>query len=108
MNQLTLSPWESIDQILQWVGRCATRQLKTRHSTAEENTAYATIGGAIVCAVLGGVAGFVLSGPSRNLDAIEGAIFGVLLGACIGVMFGAIVETVDHTIKDLLKSLDPK
>jgi uncharacterized protein YcfJ len=108
MNRLVLRPWESADQILQWIGRCATRRLKRRHSTPEESTAYATIGGAIICAVLGGVAGFALFDSSRNIDAIDGTIFGTMLGLCTGIMFGAFVETVDHTIKDLLKSLGSK
>jgi cobalamin biosynthesis protein CobD/CbiB len=106
MNRLTLRPWDSIDQILQWIGRCAAWRPKRSNSTAEESTAYAMTGGALVCAVLCGIVGFVLSDSSRNIDAIDGTILGALLGACIGIMFGSFVETVDRMIKDLLKSSD--
>ncbi len=106
MFRLRLRPWDSVDQALQWIGRGACWLLRLRHSTKEGGAADAMIGGAIVYAVLGGVIGFALTGSSRHIGAMDGTIFGAFLGACLGIMFGAFVESVDHTIKDVLKSLD--
>ncbi len=97
-----------VDQILQWVGRGATWQLKRRHSTAEQRTKDATTGGAIVYAVLGAFAGFAFFHSAPDISAIDATIFGALSGVCTGIIFGATVETVDSAIKDILKSLDSK
>ena len=108
MKGLTRGCWDTIDQCLQWIGRGTARLLLRRQSTTDENVLYAAIGGALVCAVCGGVAGFALSDSSRDMGVIDGTILGGLLGVCIGIMFGSIVETVDSTIKDLLRSLNSK
>lgn len=108
MNWFALRPWNSIDQILQLIGRDVAWRLKRSDSTEEESTAYAMACGALVFAVLGGVVGFVFSDSSRNIGVIDGTVLGFLLGVCLGIMFGSFVETVDRTICDLLKSLDSK
>jgi hypothetical protein len=79
-----------------------------RHFTRDESALCAATGGALVCALFGGVVGFALSNLSRNIDAIGGMILGGLLGIYIGFIFGACVETVSSTIKGLLKSLGSK
>lgn len=108
MHVFTLRPWGLMDQILQWIGRVVSGRLKRRNCTAEQCTAYAMAGGALVCAVVGAIAGFAFSDSSRNINVIDGSILGALLGVCIGVTFGAFVETVDHAIRDGLNSLDSK
>ncbi len=102
MNVFTLGFWGTVDQFLQWIGRGAARLLTRRSCFAEEN---AIIGGALVCAVFGGVTGFALSDFSRSTAITEGAIIGGLVGACSGVLFGFFVVTVDDTIRDILASL---
>ena len=104
MKGLTRGCWDTIDQCLQWIGRSTTRLLLRRHLTTDENASYAAIGGALLCAVCGGVAGFALSDSSGGMGVIDGTILGGLLGVCIGIMFGSIVETIDSMIKDLLRS----
>ena len=104
MNGLTRGCWDTIDQCLQWIGRGTARLLLRRHSTTGENVLYAAIGGALLFAVCGGVAGFALSDSSGDKGVIDGTILGGLLGVCIGIMFGSIVETIDRMIKDLLRS----
>ena len=104
MNGLTRGCWDTIDQCLQWIGRGTARLLLRRHSTTDENVLYAAIGGALVFAVCGGVAGFALSESSGGMGVIDGTILGGMLGVCIGIMFGSIVETIDSMIKDLLRS----
>ena len=101
-------PWKCMDQVLQRIGKSAAWPLTRRRSAEEESTVYAATGGALLCLMLGGIAGFALSVSSRNIDPIDGAVLGVLLGMFIGIMFGACVETVDRMISDLLKSLDSK
>ena len=108
MNGLTRGFWDIIDQCLQWIGRGTARLLLRRHSTTGEGVLYAVIGGALVCAICGGVVGFALSDSSGDKGVIDGTILGGLLGVCVGIMFGSIVETVDSTIKDLLRSVNSK
>ncbi len=108
MNGLTCGCWAIADRSLQWIGRCAAWLLFRRHSTEGERALYAAIGGALVCAVLGGVVGFALSDLSREMGAIDGAILGSSLGVCLGILFGSFVDTVDSTIKDLLRSFNSK
>jgi hypothetical protein len=79
----------------------------TKVGQEEESAVPAMIGGALVCAVVGGVAGFALWDLSR-IAAIEGAIIGGMLGVCVGVFFGTVVETVDGTINEFLRSLNSK
>ena len=105
MNIFTLGLWGTVDQSLQWIGKEAARLLTRRSGSAEEN---AIIGGALVCAVFGGVTGFALSDFSRSTVVSGGAIIGSLLGACSGVLFGSFVVTVDDTIKHVLASLKSK
>jgi len=97
--------WGAVDGSLQWIGKGAAWLLTRRSGSAEEN---AVIGGALVCAVFGGVTGFALSDFSRSMALTLGAVIGGLLGACMGIFFGSFVETVDHTIKDVLSSLNSK
>ena len=108
MNGLTLGFWDTADQSLQWIGRSAAWLLLRRHSTRDESALCAATGGALVCAVFGGVVGFTLSDSSRDLGAIGRTILGGLLGVCTGMFFGVFVETVDSTIKDLLRSVSSK
>jgi hypothetical protein len=108
MTGLTFGVWDIADQSLQWVGRSATWLLLRRHFTSDESSLCAATGGALVCAVFGGVAGFALSDLSRDFGVIDATIFGGLLGVCIGFIFGASVETVSSTIKDLLRSVSSK
>ena len=108
MNGLTRGFWDIADQSLQWLGRGAVCLLWRGHSTADENALNAEIGGALVCAAIGGVVGFAFSEPSQDLGALDGTILGGLLGVCIGILFGSLVETVDSSIKYLLRSLNPK
>lgn len=108
INGLSLRPWKWMDLVLQWIGRGAAWRLKDRQFTAEESTAFAMTGGALVGAVLGALTGFAVFDSSRNINVIDGTIIGALLGICIGSTFGAFVETVDRMISELLKSLDSK
>ena len=108
MGELTFGFWSIADQSLQWIGRGAAWILLRRHSTRDESTLCAAVGGALICAVFGGVVGFALSDSSRDVSAIGGTILGALLGGCIGIIFGTFVEIVDSTIKDLLRSLNAK
>ena len=107
MNRLALGLWDVVDLSFRWIGKSVV-WLLTRKGRDEEGIVYALIGGALVCTVFGGVAGFGLSGHSRNIATLEGAILGSLLGACLGVFFGSFVEAVDDTINDVLRSLNPK
>ena len=106
MEALTPGFWGIADQSLQWIGRGAAWILLRRHSTRDESTLCAAAGGALICAVFGGVVGFALSDLSRDISVIGGTILGGLLGVCIGFIFGAFVEIIDGTIKDLLRSLN--
>jgi hypothetical protein len=108
MIGLTLGFWDIADQSLQWIGRSAASHLLRKHFTRDESALCAATGGALVCAVFGGVVGFALSDLSRSINAIGGTILGGLLGISIGFSFGASVETVSSMIKDLLRSLDSK
>jgi hypothetical protein len=108
MIGLTLGFWEIADQILQWIGRSAAWLLLRKHFTRDENALCAATGGALVCAVFGGVVGFALSDLSRDMGAIGGAILGGLLGLCFGFIFGVSVEALSSTMKDLLRSLGSK
>jgi hypothetical protein len=108
MIGLTPGFWDIADQILQWIGRSAAWHLLRRQFTRDESALCAATGGALVCAVFGGVVGFALSDLSRSINAIGGTILGGLLGISIGFIFGASVETVSNTIKDLLRSLDSR
>jgi hypothetical protein len=102
VNVLAIGLWGTVDQSLQWIGKGATRVLTRRSCPPEEN---AIIGGALVCAVFGGVTGFALSDLSRTIGLTGGAVIGGLLGACSGVLFGSFVVTVDDTIKHFMASL---
>ena len=108
MNGLTPGIWDIADQSLQWLGRGAICQLLRRQYTTDDCDLYAATGGALVCAAFGGVVGFVFSGPSRDLGAIDGTILGGLLGVCVGMLFGSFVESVDASIKDMLRYLNSK
>lgn len=108
MNGLSCGCWAIADQSLQWIGRGAAWLLLRRPSTEGGRALDAAIGGALVCAVFGGVVGFALSELSRGIGAIDGAILGSSLGVCLGISFGAFVENVDSTIKYLLRSFDSK
>jgi len=101
----TLGFWDIADQSLQWIGRSAAWLLLRKHFTREESALCAATGGALVCAVFGGVVGFALSDLSRSIDAIGETILGGMLGVCLGSIFGVSVETVSNTIKELLRSL---
>jgi hypothetical protein len=108
MIGLRLGCWDIADRSLQWIGRSAAWLLLRKHFARDESALCAAAGGALVCALFGGVLGFALSDPSRNTDAIGGTILGGLLGVCLGFIFGVSVEAVSSTIKDLLRSLDSK
>lgn len=108
MAGLTRGFWDIVDQNLEWIGRSAVRLVSRRRSTTDASTLDAAIGGALVCAAFGGVVGFALSGSSREIGAIGGAMLGGLLGVCIGILFGSFAETAASTIKDLLRSLNSK
>lgn len=107
MSSLRLGFWGIADETLQRVGRGAAWLVARRGGKVGERAAYAIIGGALLCAVFGGVTGFVISDVSLRF-ATEGAIIGGLLGACMGVLFGSFVETVDDNIRQVLGSLKPK
>jgi hypothetical protein len=104
----TPGSWEIADQSFQWIGRGAQWILLRRHSTTDECTLCAATGGALVFATFGGVVGFALSKLSGDISVIGGTILGGLLGVCIGFSFGAVVEIIDSTIKDQLRSINPK
>ena len=108
MIGLRLGFWDIADQSLQWIGRSAAWLLLRKHFTRDESALCAATGGALVCALFGGAVGFVLSDPSRNIDAIVGTILGGLLGVCLGFIFGVSIEAVSSTFKDLLRSLGSK
>lgn len=108
MNWLTVGFWDIADVSLRWIGRSAVWLLIKNRGTQDGGTAYALIGGALVCTVLGGVTGFGLAGHSYSAATAEGATLGGLLGACMGVFFGSFVEAVDGTIHDVLRSLNSK
>lgn len=108
MNGLSCGCWAIADQSLQWIGRGAAWLLLKRPSTEGRRAVDAAIGGALACAVFGGVVGFTLSDLSRGIGAVDGAILGSSLGVCLGISFGAFVESVDSAIKDLLRSFDSK
>jgi hypothetical protein len=108
MIGLRLGFWDIADQSLQWFGRGAAWLLLRKHFTRDESTLCAATGGALVCAVLGGVVGFALSDFSRTIDVIGGAMLGGLLGVCLAIIFGVSVEVVSSTMKDLMRSLDSK
>jgi hypothetical protein len=114
MRELTNGFWGTVDRSLQRVGRIAACAVSRRGRSAED-VACAAIGGSLLCAIFGGVVGFALSDLSRHtadlsrtMAAIEGLIVGLLLGACVGVFFGSFVEAVDHYIRNLLRTLNPK
>jgi hypothetical protein len=104
MDKLTFGFWDITDQTLRYVGKGAAWFLKTGVET-EESTAYAMIGGAVVWAVFGTIAGFALSGLSRAVTPLEAAVIGALFGVCVGIPFGAFVDLIDVSINSLLKSL---
>lgn len=108
MNEFPPGFWDIADRSLQWIGRCATVLLAKRPSAGGESATYAVTGGALVCAVFGGLVGFTLSDPSQDIGAMGGTILGGSLGVCLGIIFGAFVVTVDTAIKDLLGSLNSK
>jgi hypothetical protein len=108
MIGLTLGFWEIADQCLQWIGRSAAWLLLRKHFTRDESALCAATGGALICAVYGGVVGFALSDLSREMNAIGGAILGGLLGACLGITVGVSVEALSSTMRDLLRSLGSK
>ena len=105
MNGLTCGCWAIADRSLQWIGKKAAWPLVRRHPADDESALYAAIGGALICALIGGAVGFGLSDRARD---IGGAMLGSSLGVCLGILFGSFVETVDSTIKDLLRSFNPK
>jgi hypothetical protein len=98
--------WDIADRSLQWIGRGATGLVLKRPSRGDESATYAVTGGALVCAVFGGVVGFTLSHASQDTDAIGGTMLGGSLGVCLGIIFGSFVVAVDSAIKDLLRSLN--
>jgi hypothetical protein len=100
--------WDIADRSLQWIGRGATGLVLKRPSRGDESATYAVTGGALVCAVFGGVVGFTLSHASQDTGAIGGTILGGSLGVCLGIIFGSFVVAVDSAIKDLLRSLNSK
>jgi hypothetical protein len=108
MGELTFGFWSIADQGLQWIGRGAAWILLRSHPTRDESTLCAVAGGALICAMFGGVTGFSLSDLSRGVSVIGGTILGGLLGVCIGLIFGALVEVIDSEIKGLLRSLNSK
>ena len=117
MSNFAQGFWGTVDNSLQFVGK-GTARLLTRKSATAEDVAYAALGGSIICALFGAIAGFGLSEMSRgaadlstqaasvqgSMAAVEGAIIGLLLGACVGVFFGSLVEAVDEHIRTLLGS----
>lgn len=105
MNAVSLGFWSAVDESLQWIGRGASRLLTRRTGTAAEN---ALIGGALFCAVFGGVVGFGFSEISQSINTTGGIIIGVLLGVCSGIFLGSFVEAIDDTIKSVLASLKSK
>ncbi len=108
MNGLIPGIWEIADQGFQWLGRGVAWLLFRRRPTSDESTLCAAAGSALVWAAFGGVIGFFISGPSRDVGAIGGMILGGLIGACLGICFGVFVETIDTEIKGALRSLDSK
>ena len=108
MGELTFGFWSIADQSLQWIGRGAAWILLRSHPTRDESTLCAVAGGALICAMFGGVTGFSLSDLSRGMSVIGGTILGGLLGVCIGLIFGAFVEVIDSEIMGLLRSLNSK
>lgn len=108
MNRSARGFWGIFDRNLQWIGRGTARLLLRKHSTTDEGPLDAAIGGALVCAVFGGICGFALSDHSKNITAIDGTILGCLLGLCMGISLGSLVETIHSLIEDLLRSLNPK
>lgn len=108
MNEFAPALWDIADRSLQWIGRGAMGLLLKRPSGGDESATYAVTGGALVCAVFGGVAGFTLSDLSQETGVIGGTILGGSLGVCLGIIFGSCVVAVDTAIKDLLRSLNSK
>ena len=108
MGELPFGIWKVLDASLQLVGRGAAWVVMRKAEHANECVAYAMIGGAVLGAVACGAAGFLFSDHSGAVAAGEGATVGCLLGACIGLVFGACVDTVEYTIEEVLRSLDPK
>ena len=94
------------DSSMDWKKCCVASVRK--HFTRDESALCAATGGALVCAVFGGVVGFALSGLSRDMGAIGGAILGGLLGLCFGFIFGVSVEALSSIMKNLLRSLGSK
>lgn len=107
-GKLTLGFWGLVDLSLRWIGKGASWFLIKKSNRGKENAAYAIVGGALVCAVFGGITGFALSDLSRDIATVDGAILGGMLGACAGIFFGTLVEAVDDKINDLLRSLSSK
>ena len=114
MSNFAQGFWGTVDNSLQFVGK-GTARLLTRKSATAEDVAYAALGGSIICALFGAIAGFALSDLSNHtaslpvsVAAAQGAIIGLLLGACVGVFFGSLVEAVDEYIRTLLGSLGLK
>lgn len=114
MREMVKGFWGTVDDSLQKIGRAAACAISRRGRSAED-VACAALGGSLLCAVFGGVAGFGLSDLSihaadlsRGLAVTEGAIAGFLVGACVGVFFGSFVETLDEYIRSLLGTLNPK
>lgn len=108
MKRSELGFWGTADQALQWAGKVSAWFLTGKLSPGEESATYSMIGGAVLGAVFGAVAGFALSYHSPRIDIIELAIIGGLLGICTGFPFGAFVDSVDDTIKNVLRSLNSK
>lgn len=108
MNELVPGFWETADRSLQWIGKGALRLTLGRSLTGDESTRAAATGGALVCALFGGVVGLSLSDRSQDIGAIGATVLGGSLGVCLGICFGAFVETVDRTIQDLLRFLSLK
>jgi hypothetical protein len=108
MNWLSPGFWDIADRGLQWIGRTATRPFVKKGSSKDEGALYAATGCALIWAAFGGVVGFTLADPSRDIGAIDRAILGAALGVCVGIFFGSLVEAVDSTIKDLISSLSSK
>jgi uncharacterized protein YcfJ len=108
MNRATIGFWDVVDICFRSIGRGAVGQWRRQPRSADEAAGYALIGAGLVWAVFGAVVGFGLSGHSRNMATMEGAILGCFLGACMGVFFGSFVEAVDDTIHSVLRSLNSK
>lgn len=107
-GKLTLGFWGIVDLTLRWIGKGVSWFLIKKSERGKENAAYAIIGGALVCAVIGGVIGYALSDLSRDIATLGGTVLGGMLGACAGIFFGSLVEAVDDEINDLLRSLSSK